>query len=101
MIYRMSHLPSGAENQRRCWIIYRTILTLPSSKYSKYEYSRSQFNGRILCYLGVMLLTSNLVGIFVETSKEKEGLFSHERTFHCKAKTSMKTSLKSDCGSTA
>lgn len=47
------------------WIIYCTILILPSSKHSKYEYSLFPFNGRILCYLGMMLLTSNLVEIFV------------------------------------
>lgn len=100
MIYCMSHLPSGAENQQRCWIIYGTILILLSSKHRKYEYSLFQNNGRILHYLGTMLLTSNLVGIFVKTSK-KAGLLSHERTFHCKAKDSVKTSVKRNHSTTA
>lgn len=59
-------------------IIYCVILILPSRKRSKYEYSLSQFNRRILRYRGTMLLPSNLVEIFVNAPKEEE-LFSHER----------------------
>lgn len=100
MIYGMSGLPSGAENQQRGWIIHCTALILPANKYSKYGYSLSLFNGKDPLLLGCdhQIWWKFLLRLLRRDCSLMKG---DKRIFHCKAKTSMKTPLNNGHSATA